>query len=342
MEKLLTIRDEIKNFCSKYDKYVSPLCRFILAVVMFGSINSLAGGTAKLGMLAVLVVSLVCAFLSQAFTLAVGGLLAAYEISAASIELGITFAVIFIIMYCVYIRFFPKASWIIMYMPFLYIIKLPFVMPILAGMLAGPAGIVPAAFGCVFYYFMVYAGDYMELTDAAEGYKYMFQSLISDKTLLLTVVVFAVAIIVTWAIYKMSFAYSWYVALIAGGLTEIIFFLIGAVSMETDISLVGALLGSVLAVFIAVVVQFFKAVVDYSRVENTQFEDDEYYYYVKAVPKVVSEAGRRAGAGNRAPAKQRPQERSPRTGRENPAGRRPSGNPGQAGRRGESTTGSTR
>ncbi|MFQ9120350.1 MAG: hypothetical protein ACLR4N_07255 [Mediterraneibacter faecis] len=25
---------------------------------------------------------------------------------------------------------------------------------------------------------------------------------------------------------------------------------------------------------------------DYSRTENVQFEDDEYYYYVKAVPKV--------------------------------------------------------
>jgi len=25
--------------------------------------------------------------------------------------------------------------------------------------------------------------------------------------------------------------------------------------------------------------------VDYSRVEHTQFEDDEYYYYVRAVPK---------------------------------------------------------
>ena len=25
---------------------------------------------------------------------------------------------------------------------------------------------------------------------------------------------------------------------------------------------------------------------DYSRIEKVQFEDDEYYYYVKAVPKV--------------------------------------------------------
>jgi hypothetical protein len=27
--------------------------------------------------------------------------------------------------------------------------------------------------------------------------------------------------------------------------------------------------------------------VDYTRIENVQFEDDDYYYYVKAVPKVT-------------------------------------------------------
>ncbi len=36
-----------------------------------------------------------------------------------------------------------------------------------------------------------------------------------------------------------------------------------------------------------VVLQFLRCKVDYSRTEKVQFEDDEYYYYVKAVPKVV-------------------------------------------------------
>ena len=27
--------------------------------------------------------------------------------------------------------------------------------------------------------------------------------------------------------------------------------------------------------------------VDYTRIESVQFEDDDYYYYVKAVPKVT-------------------------------------------------------
>ena len=167
-------------------------------------------------------------------------------------------------------------------------------MPILAGMFLGIVGMIPAAFGCIFYFFMKYTGDYMQLASTTptdnivEGYKYIFEHLVQDKTLLLTIIVFAVVIVLTYVIYRMSFAYSWYVAIVTGGIVEIVLFLVGTLSMETEISLSGALLGCILAILVAIIVQFFKTVVDYSSVENTQFEDDEYYYYVKAVPKVVS------------------------------------------------------
>jgi len=42
----------------------------------------------------------------------------------------------------------------------------------------------------------------------------------------------------------------------------------------------------IVSAIVAVVYQFFVFSVDYTRTEYTQFEDDDYYYYVKAVPKV--------------------------------------------------------
>jgi hypothetical protein len=177
-------------------------------------------------------------------------------------------------------------------------------MPILAGMLLGAAGMIPAAFGCVFYYFMKYTSDYIQLNantesdDMVEGYKYIFQNLVQDKTLLLTIVTFAVVIVLTHIIYRMSFAYSWYVAIVTGGLVELVLFMVGGISMDVDLSMVGVLLGSVLAIIVGIVTQFFKTVVDYSKVENTQFEDDDYYYYVKAVPKLqTGNKNKNRGAG---------------------------------------------
>ena len=40
------------------------------------------------------------------------------------------------------------------------------------------------------------------------------------------------------------------------------------------------------ALFQQFAAQFFRMVLDYTSVENVQFEDDDYYYYVKAVPKI--------------------------------------------------------
>ena len=42
---------------------------------------------------------------------------------------------------------------------------------------------------------------------------------------------------------------------------------------------------AILPSVVALVIQVCKSIVDYSRKESVQFEDDEYYYYVKAIPK---------------------------------------------------------
>ena len=43
--------------------------------------------------------------------------------------------------------------------------------------------------------------------------------------------------------------------------------------------------GCGISVVVLLVLQFFFFNLDYTRTERVQFEDDEYYYYVKAVPK---------------------------------------------------------
>ena len=43
---------------------------------------------------------------------------------------------------------------------------------------------------------------------------------------------------------------------------------------------------SLLSIGIVYILDIFVLSVDYQRTEYTQFEDDQYYYYVKAVPKV--------------------------------------------------------
>ena len=63
--------------------------------------------------------------------------------------------------------------------------------------------------------------------------------------------------------------------------------LFGDMQYDTNIDLKNVFLAAGLSLIVELLVEFFCFMVDYTRIESVQFEDDDYYYYVKAVPKVT-------------------------------------------------------
>ena len=87
-------------------------------------------------------------------------------------------------------------------------------------------------------------------------------------------------------IKRASINNSWTIAILVGGIVDFVIILVGNIVFGTGSSVVWIIVGTVISMLLAYVLQFFVFSVDYSRIEHTQFEDDEYYYYVKAVPKI--------------------------------------------------------
>ena len=96
---------------------------------------------------------------------------------------------------------------------------------------------------------------------------------------------FCVTTIIVYIIRRLSVDHAWTIAIFVGAVTNVIILLVGDLMYETGISVVSLILGTIAALAIAKVVEFFAFNVDYTRTEYVQFEDDEYYYYVKAIPK---------------------------------------------------------
>jgi uncharacterized membrane protein len=107
-----------------------------------------------------------------------------------------------------------------------------------------------------------------------------------NKEMFLLIVAFVIATVVVYLIRRQSVDNAWSIAIIAGGILEFTVVLVGNLILKTDDSIVWIIVGTILSLLIAFIVQFFVFSLDYSRTEHTQFEDDEYYYYVKAVPKI--------------------------------------------------------
>ena len=56
---------------------------------------------------------------------------------------------------------------------------------------------------------------------------------------------------------------------------------------EVSIDVITLIIYTVISVVVGLVLEFFVFGGDYTRTERLEYEDDEYYYYVKAVPKAT-------------------------------------------------------
>ena len=112
------------------------------------------------------------------------------------------------------------------------------------------------------------------------------QQLFSNKEMWLIIVSFTVCLLFVYNIKRLDVDHAWEISIVAGVLVNIILMAFGNVMLNISISYAALIIGSLVTVVLSIILEIFVFSVDYTRTEHLQFEDDEYYYYVKAVPKV--------------------------------------------------------
>ncbi len=301
MTTLLTFRENIKAFFCRYDYIIIPVLKLILAFVLFFTLNSGFGYMPLLNKMGILfLLAFVCAFLPTELITIIGGFMIILQSFQVSLDVALLSLAVILIFYCGYMRLITKTGIIVLVVPICYVCHLTCALPIVLGFLVGPSAIIPVIFGVILYYYQKSLGDLVnvlaastEEDDAIQGFQYILSSMLSNKTMLFTFIVFASVILVTYALYRLSFEYSWMVSFFVGGILNIVLFLVGSVVLSIDVEIVPILIGSLVGILIAFIIQFGKGIVDYQKTELLQFEDDEYYYYVKAIPKLsISESNK--------------------------------------------------
>ena len=101
------------------------------------------------------------------------------------------------------------------------------------------------------------------------------------------IVAFIIGFFVIYTVRRQEMDHAWKVGIIAGAIANVVVTAIGSTVLGVSTSYGSLIIGNVLAVIIGFVLELFLFSVDYARSEHLQFEDDEYYYYVKAIPKVA-------------------------------------------------------
>lgn len=288
MSILLEIRDYIQKFYQKYAAVLNVILRFLAAFITFFATNRVIGFNPYLDhTYTELVFAAVSVVFPTQILLFFEAVFIILHILYVSHYLAFVTAIFFVILYFVYVRFIPKDGYVILSMPVLSSFGAPYILPILLGITADPIAIIPESIGVIVYHYLqnVISVVSTSTEDSINLYHLVLKQTFNDKELYITLIVFSIVTIFVYFIRNSKIDYSFEIAIISGGFLNTILLLFMNFFMDININVFRFFITMILSVAFVWLVQLFRLSLNYAGVENLQFEDDEYYYYVRAVPK---------------------------------------------------------
>lgn len=290
---LLELKENIKRFFNKYDIYIIPTAKFILAFISFMILNASIGYMTKLSNPVIaLLLSLACAFAPSGFTVFILSVYMLIHLYAISAEFSLIVLGVVLLMYLLYFRFTPKQGYLLLITSIMCWIGIPYVIPVAVGLCAGAASVIPVGFGVIIYYIVQTASAYetaitkQSVSDSVQKISYIVESLINNKSMILLIIAFALTIAIVYFIRRMRIDNAWTYAIVAGTAVEFLVLIGGQIVFGAKFNMIFMIIGVILGAVVGYLCQILFFSVDYKRTEFVQYEDDEYYYYVKAVPKI--------------------------------------------------------
>lgn len=291
MTTLLEMKQKIKNFYGEHDTWLLPLLKFLLAFLVFQTINSTLGFLEALdNIFIVLILSIICAVLPLNGMAVLGCIMIVAHCYGVGVEVAAFSVLLLLLLMILFLRFTSRDNLALILTPAAFSLHMPAAVPVGAGLLRGPSCAVPACCGVVLYYFMEVVSDRSAVlqgkeTESVQKLQILLDALINNQEMWLNILAFVVVLMVVYLISRTSSDYSWRIGDAAGAIIYILIMILGGMFLNVNINIGSAILSGVLAAVVGLVIEFAALGVDYSRSETTQFEDDEYVYYVKAVPK---------------------------------------------------------
>ncbi len=289
MTHLLVMRERLIRFYQDYARIVNALFRFLISFVTFFSINQLVGYNPVLNSWYVVVAfSVVNTVLPMSVLIFLAAAYTVFHVYYVSVSLALVILLVFLIAYLVYLRFLPEHGYVILAVPVLYGLHLQYLVPILLGLIGAPVAVIPMSCGVICYYALkcitTVIGTATE--ESMVLFNQAFQMIFTNQEMYLAIAVFAIVMVTVNMICSQEFHYVYETAITAGVIVNILLILLLSFPFNVEVHVLYLLASSVFSGLLAWLIQFFQVVLNYSAVEYLQFEDDEYYYYVKAVPKM--------------------------------------------------------
>ena len=303
MKELLLIKEKIKKFAGKYEVYLMPVFKFLLTFIALSKINKSMGYMELLTNKAiVLIIALAGSFLPVNLTIVILAVAVVAHAYAISLVLAIVVLALFLVLLLLYLRFASEDSIGVLLTSLGFSLKLPYVMPVSMGLVGTPFSMVAVGTGVISFKTIQYIGAHAkELTQTdeeatmVEQFKAIVDGVIGNKAMITLAIAFMITTLVVYIIRRLAIKYCWLIAIVVGNIINFIVILAAGAKLGADIPAGGVFGGILISIILNIILEYFCFDLNYNKVEHVQYEDDEYYYYVKAIPKnTVKTTGKRS------------------------------------------------
>ncbi len=300
MTQLLELRTRLISLYQRFDRILIPVLKFILLLIAYIRLDKLLGfGGKSTSILLLLLLSLISALIPIQDALALITVYTAVSLYQVSWIMSVTVIVFALILYCFFIRLIPEYSGVIIAMPLLTGIGFPYILPFGVGLFAGTAGVIPCCIGSFIYYFLVGIKTNIsvleQLSDSQNTlkiYNDVLSSLLGNYPMFASMLAILAVILTMNVVKNIKMDFSFEISVAAGVVTNLLVYIILMLNWELGIELGKLFFITIISGIPVLLASFVYRPLYYAGTERVQFEDDDYYYYVRAVPKLKAAGAR--------------------------------------------------
>jgi hypothetical protein len=296
MMTLLILKSKIKTFYEKHYNVVRPLIKFFLvfwSLMLVTENMDYSGALRSYWILFAL--ALFCGIVPDLLSAVVTYAVVGWEIFCAVPAIGGCAVMLIVIYFLLLGRIARGQAYVMLAVPLLSMLKLECVVPIVAALFVAPVMIPAMIFGIILQYIMagvseyansgVTASEVANSSDIFVPFQYIVNYLLHNSMLMVTIVAFGVTFACVYLIRRTAVKNSSAIAIMVGTLMLLGVEFFANIIFDLNMNLLVVTLQALGAMLIAYVFRFFHITLDYHGTRKLQFEDDEYYYYVTAIPK---------------------------------------------------------
>ncbi len=288
--------EKLKSIYARWAAYIDAAARFLAALFFFFSVYRATGFWGMITPPVLIVAAVITACAGTVTVCVTGCALIIAEAFFLSPFAGAFAACELLLLYILFLRLVPEDLAAFLLMAPAFSVGAPAVVPTVCGLRRGCASAFAAASGTAVYYLLkAFDQAVPEIQEAGKNDYAAVLRALSEHALgqeaFAACLITAAAVCGVYILRRCRFRYSFEIAAAAGGAIWFLLFAAAGRMFGVAFDLPRTAVGGAVSSVAGLLIQLLFLRIDYSRTRSLRFEDDDYYYYVKAVPKMTAFSG---------------------------------------------------